>query len=206
MNWEEHRMTVRVLSVPTALCALAFLLVGGAAAQGKLHDGWYQIAMADMRGAFSFQMPQEPKFQPMKNAPGAGRKYTTLVWSTQFDDGAYEARMFVLPPDVDVMNPRRNLQMILDSDAALLKGGKFASFDWKEGQGLTEVDAVGRTADGRDMRVHSAIKGSRGFTLTYIGRAGSTRSADVNRFIASVRFHSGEGDSTAVPQAPGRKP
>jgi hypothetical protein len=39
------------------------------------------------------------------------------------------------------------------------------------------------------MRVYSAMKGLRVFTLTYLGAAGSASAADVNRFIGSVRVH-----------------
>jgi len=146
--------------------------------------------MATTAGHFSFQLPgRPPKPRSVQRVSGAGTKYTVLIWSAVFDGGAYQVQMATLPRNVDVTNPRHNLQATLDGDATLLKGGKFASTEWKEDQGLTAVDAVGRTISGRDMRVYSAMKGLRVFTLTYLGAAGSASAADVNRFIGSVRVH-----------------
>ena len=192
-------MSAHAMSLPAALWTLAFFLVGGAAAQDrgpgnipalraekKLDDGWYQIAMAWGALHFSFQLPRAPKYRT-----GSG----VHNWFVQFDvEEAYQGQMSSFRRDFDVTNPRRLIQKSLDADAKMLEGGKFESVDWREYQGnnnqiITAAEAVGRTFSGHHMRVYSAMKGPWVFALIYVGPAGSAHSANVNRFIESVRIY-----------------
>jgi hypothetical protein len=100
-------------------------------------------------------------------------------------DLAYVAQTAVYPADVNVSNPRTNLQVGLDNAAKNMEGGKWASIDWSTRQGLTAVDATG-VRQGLAIRSYSVMKGRQIFTLTYAGPAGTARAPDADRFIGSL--------------------
>jgi hypothetical protein len=176
-------MSTHAMSLPAALCALALFLIGGAVAQ----DAWHTMTGPDE--SFTVEMPQAPKYLTAPNASGAGTSYTMHIYAVELDgDRTYLVSTSVLPRDVDVKNPRRNLQDGLDLAATRLEGGKYTSLDWKQHQGLTAFDAVGRTRSGREIRTYGVLKGQRAITLTYVSAPGTVRSPDVNRFIASLRI------------------
>ena len=163
---------------------LLSLALGDAAAQRAWHT------MTGQDASFTVELPQAPECQTMQSASGAGTSCTTHIYGASNLDGdrTFMVSTAVLPGDVDVSNPRRRLQAGLDAAATRIEGGKHASVDWKQHQGLTAFDAVGRTRSGRDIRTFGVTKGSRLITLTYVGVPGSAASADVNRFIASLRI------------------
>jgi hypothetical protein len=102
-------------------------------------------------------------------------------------DLAYVVQTAIYPADVDISKPRATLQVALDNAARNMDGGKWASVDWPAWQGLTAYDAIG-VRQGSAIRSFSTMKGRQIVTLVYGGPAGSARSPDADRFVASLRM------------------
>jgi hypothetical protein len=136
--------------------------------------------------SFTAELPTAPAYTttPMKTSAGSG--YTMHQYLLEQGAVAYVVQTAVYPADVNVSNHRANLQGGLDNAARNMEGGKWASIGWTTHQGLTAVDAVG-VRDSHAIRSYSVMKGRQIVTLTYAGPAGSARTADVDRFIGSLR-------------------
>jgi hypothetical protein len=160
-----------------ASCALALLATGGATAPSR----WQTFtAPTPGGGSFSVDFPQAPKYQ---STP------VVHMWSAQIDyDTALMVAVAIFPLDVSAAQARRVLEGSLKALAPRMENGKWANVDWKQHQGLLAFDAVGRTHTGRETRIYSVMKGTRVFSLTYVGLAGSAQSDDVNRFFASLKI------------------
>jgi hypothetical protein len=138
-------------------------------------------------GTFSAELPSVPKYSTQRVATGTGSLYVVHQYLLEQGDTAFIVQTAVYPDDINVSNPRVNLQGGLDNLAKGMEGAKWASIDWVTHQGLTASDAVG-ARNGHAVRSFSVMKGLHVFTLLYAGTPGSARSADVNRFIASLRL------------------
>jgi len=147
-------------------------------------SAWQAVPGAD-RG-FAAEMPAAPKYSSVEMKTNSGSNYAMHQYLLELGDTAYVVQTAVYPDDVNVSNPRINLQGGLDNAAKNMDGGKWASVDWLTHQGSTASDAVGVRA-GNAVRTFSVMKGRQIFTLTYAGPAGTARSADVNRFVGSLR-------------------
>jgi hypothetical protein len=145
---------------------------------------WHTIAGADK--SFTADVPAAPKYTAVQMKTGAGAVYTMHQYLLEQGDIAYVVQTAVYPAEVNVSNPRANLQGGLDNAAKNMEGGKWASIDWLTHQGLTAVNAVGVRA-GNAIRSFSVLKGRQIFTLTYAGPPGTAQSPDVDRFVASLR-------------------
>jgi hypothetical protein len=143
-------------------------------------------AMAGPDRSFTAELPAEPKYSttPMRTSAGSG--YVMHQYLVEQGDVAYVIQTAVYPADVNVSNHRANLQGGLDNAAKNMEGGKWANVGWTTHQGLTAVDAVG-VRDNHAIRSYSVMKGRQIVTLTYAGPAGSARTADVDRFVGSLR-------------------
>ncbi len=147
-------------------------------------SAWQAVPGAD-RG-FAAEMPAAPKYSSVEMKTNSGSNYAMHQFLLELGDTAYVVQTAVYPDDVNVSNPRINLQGGLDNAAKNMDGGKWASVDWLTHQGSTASDAVGVRA-GNAVRTFSVMKGRQIFTLTYAGPPGTARSADVNRFVGSLR-------------------
>jgi hypothetical protein len=145
---------------------------------------WHTMTGPDR--SFTAELPAAPAYTttPMKTSAGSG--YTMHQYLVEQGAVAYVVQTAVYPADVNVSNHRANLQGGLDNAAKNMEGGKWASVGWTTHQGLTAVDAVG-VRDSHAIRSFSVMKGRQIVTLTYAGPAGSARTADVDRFIGSLR-------------------
>ena len=83
--------------------------------------------------------------------------------------------------------PAVNLQGGLDNAAKNMEGGKWVSVDWLTHQGSVASGCRRVRGSGNAIRSFSVMKGRQIFTLTYAGPPGTARSADVNRFVGSLR-------------------
>lgn len=146
---------------------------------------WHTVAAAD--GSFSAELPSEPQYSTQRVATGTGSLYVIHQYLLEQGDAAFIVQTAVYPDDINVSNPRVNLQGGLDNLAKGMEGAKWASVDWVSLQGLTAADAVG-ARNGHAVRSFSVMKGRQVFTLIYAGTPGTARSPDVNRFIASLRL------------------
>lgn len=136
---------------------------------------------------FTAEMPAAPKYSTTEMKTGTGSLYTVNQYLLEQGDVAYIVQAATYPDDINVANPRVNLQGGLDNLAKSMEGGKWASVDWVTHQGLTASDAVG-VRSGHAIRSFSVMKGRQVFTLIYAGAPGTARSDDVNRFISSLRI------------------
>ena len=192
-------MTTRKKSLLAAALGVAALILGhgalGQPAQTSPGAASAPPASADsvawhtMTGpdrSFTTDLPAAPKHTATQMRTGAGSNYTMHQYLLEQGAVAYVVQTATYPADVNVSNHRTNLQGGLDNAAKNMEGGKWASVGWLTHQGQTAVDAVG-VRGGHAIRSFSVMKGRQIVTLTYAGPAGSARSDDVNRFVASLR-------------------
>lgn len=177
----------------SVLAAIALMLAQDAGAQNTAPTAeggapapaqWQTVAGAN-RG-FSADMPAAPQYKPVPMKTAAGSVYTMHQYLLEQGNVAFVAQTAVYPDDVNVSNPKVNLQGGLDNAAKNMEGGKWISIDWLTHQGSVASDAVG-SREGNAIRSFSVMKGRQIFTLTYAGPPGTARSADVNRFVGSLR-------------------
>ena len=136
--------------------------------------------------SFTADLPAAPKYTTTQMKTGTGSVYTVHQYLLEQGDVAYIVQAATYPEDINVSNPRTNLQGGLDNLAKSMEGAKWTSVDWVTHQGLTATDAVGARS-GHAIRSFSVMKGRQVFTLIYAGAPGTARSADVNRFVGSLR-------------------
>ena len=146
--------------------------------------GWQTVTGPD--SSFTAELPAAPKYTASRVATGTGSLYTVHQYLLEQGDVAYIVQSAVYPDDINVTNPRLNLQGGLDNLAKGMEGSKWGSIDWVTHQGMTAADAVG-LKNGHAIRSFSLMKGRQVFTLIYAGTPGTARSADVNRFVGSLR-------------------
>jgi hypothetical protein len=145
---------------------------------------WQTVAGPDR--SFTADLPASPSYTAAQVRTGSGSLYMLHQYLLEMGEVAYIVQTGVYPDDINVSNPRINLQGGLDNLAKGMEGGRWASVDWVTHQGLTAADAVG-LKNGRAIRSFAVMKGRQVFTLIYAGAPGTARSADVNRFIGSLR-------------------
>jgi len=136
--------------------------------------------------SFTAELPAPPTYTTTEMKTATGSLYTVHQYLLEQGDVAYIVQTATYPEDINVSNPRTNLQGGLDNLAKSMEGARWISVDWVFHQGLTASDAVG-TRSGHAIRSFSVMKGRQVFTLIYAGEPGTARSADVNRFVASLR-------------------
>jgi hypothetical protein len=155
-----------------------------AAAASPQPSQWQTVAGPDR--SFTADLPATPKYSATQVRTGSGSLYMLHQYLLEMGEVAYIVQTGVYPDDINVSNPRINLQGGLDNLAKGMEGGKWVSVDWVTHQGLTAADAVG-LKNGRAIRSLAVVKGRQVFTLIYAGAPGTARSADVNRFVGSLR-------------------
>jgi len=182
------KMTTWRLGLAVLALVVMTLVVGRSAlGQGQGATGeaqWHTITGPDK--SFTADMPAAPKYTATQMKTGAGTMYTMHQYLLEQGDVAYVVQSAVYPTEVNVTNPRANLQGGLDNAAKNMEGGKWGSVDWVTYQGQTGVSATG-VRGGHAIRSFSVLKGRQIFTLTYAGPAGTAQSPDVARFVNSLR-------------------
>ena len=98
------------------------------------------------------------------------------------------AQTALYPADVDVSQPRTNLQSALDDRAQRLVGGKWTKVEWRDVQGAPAAESTGSVAGGGVLRQLVLLKGSRYVSLACLGPADALRTPDVERFFKSLRL------------------
>jgi hypothetical protein len=167
------------------LAAVLALLALLSAAVAPAQEAWH--IMTGPEQSFTADLPAAPKYTAQQMKTGTGSLYTMHQYVLERGEVAFVVQTATYPSDINVANPRNNLQGGLDNAAKNMEGGKWASVDWVAHQGLTAVDAVG-VRGGHAIRSYSVMKGRQIVTLTYAGPAGTARADDVNRFVASLRL------------------
>jgi hypothetical protein len=175
-------MCLRGARLPAAVAIAAVLVIAWTA---SAQDAWHTMTGPDR--SFTADLPIAPKYTPQKMQTATGTAYTMHQYMVEQGATAYVVQSAVYPPDVKVDTPETNLKAGIENAAKKMEGGKWSTIDWVTHQGLVAVDAIGNRS-GHEVRSFSVIKGRQIYTLTYAGPTGTARSAEVNRFIGSLRI------------------
>jgi hypothetical protein len=100
----------------------------------------------------------------------------------------FVAQTALYPADVDVRQPRLNLQSALDDRAQRLQGGKWTKVEWREVQGAPATESVGPVPGGSVLRQLVVLKGRRYVSLAYLAPADALRTPEAERFFKSLRL------------------
>jgi hypothetical protein len=148
-------------------------------------QAWHTVT--GLNSSFNVDMPGPPKYSTPEMRTSAGSTYTMHQHLFESGPRAFVAQTAVYPNDVNVSNPRANLQGGLDNAAKNMEGGKWISIAWLTHQGSLASDAVG-SKGGNAIRSFSVMKGRQIFTFTYAGPIGTHHSQDVERFLRSLHI------------------
>jgi hypothetical protein len=149
---------------------------------------WYAVRGADR--SFIVDMPGEPVYKLIDTTSPAGTRFVSHSYSLDRGNISFVAQTALLPPDIDVRQPRQTLEGILDDRAQRLEGRKWTRVDWRDLQGVPAVESVGSIPGGRVLRQLVLLKGRRTVSLAYLAPAAELRSPEAERFLGSLRLMS----------------
>jgi len=147
---------------------------------------WYAVRGPD--NAFIVDMPGEPIYKVIDTVSAGGTKFVYHSYSLDYRGLSFAAQTALYPADVDVRQPRLNLQFVLDDRAQRLAGGKWTKVDWREVSGAPAAESTGSVAGDNVLRQLVLLKGRRYVSLACLGPADSLRTPDVERFFKSLRL------------------
>jgi hypothetical protein len=162
--------------------SLAMVAAGEAAAQ----TGW--IVVQDNDNAFLVDMPGRPIYRVIDTTTPAGTAFVYHSYSLEYRRLSFVAQTALYPADVDVRQPRLNLQSALDDRAQRLAGSKWTQVDWKSVQGAPAVESTGPLPGGNGLRQLVVLKGHRYVSLGYMAPADAMRAPEAERFFRSLRL------------------
>lgn len=164
--------------------ALPVLLAAGEAAAQLA--AWYPLEGADK--SFFVEMPGAPVYKILDTASPNGTPFVYHSYSLEYRRLSFVAQTALYPADVDVRQPRLNLQSALDDRAQRLAGGKWTQVDWKSVQGAPAVESTGPLPGGNALRQLVVLKGSRYVSLGYMAPADALRAPEAEGFFRSLRL------------------
>jgi hypothetical protein len=167
-----------VLVLPLAMAAVPALA----------QSTWYAVRGADR--SFVVDMPGEPIYKVIDAASPGGVRYANHSYSLDTGRLSFVAQTALYPSGIDLSDPRRALQALLDDRATRLEGGKWTRVDWRQVQGLPAVESIGPAQGGRLLRQLELLRGRRIVSVACLGAAESVRGPEAERFFASLRFPS----------------
>jgi hypothetical protein len=175
--------------------ALALATTGGVAAQAQLkapppaqapQSVWYAVRGID--NSFIVDMPGEPVYKLIDTVSPGGTKFVYHSYSLDDRRLSFVAQTALYPADVDVRQPKLNLQSVLDDRAQRLAGGKWTKIDWREVSGAPAAESIGSVPGGSLLRQLVLLKGRRYVSLACLGPADALRTPEVERFFRSLRL------------------
>ena len=175
--------------------ALALATAGGVAAQAQLkpppppqtpQSVWYAVRGVD--NSFIVDMPGEPVYKLIDTVSPGGTKFVYHSYSLDDRRLSFVAQTALYPADVDVRQPKLNLQSVLDDLAQRLAGGKWTKIDWREVSGAPAAESIGSVPGGSLLRQLVLLKGRRYVSLACLGPADALRTPEVERFFRSLRL------------------
>jgi hypothetical protein len=164
---------------------LALLLVLAAGEIGA-QSVWYAVRGADR--SFIVDMPGEPVYKVIDTVSPAGTRFVYHSYSLDLGRLSFVAQTALYPADIDVRQPKANLQAILDNRAQRLEGRKWTRVDWREVQGAPAAESVGPVQGGRMLRQLVLLKGRRYVSLAYLAPSDALRTTESERFFGSLRL------------------
>jgi hypothetical protein len=159
------------------------LLAADAAAQSA---SWFPVEGADK--SFFVEMPGAPVYKVLDTVSAGGAPFVYHSYSLEYRRLSFVAQSALYPADVDVRQPKVNLQSALDDRAQRLAGAKWTSVDWKTVQGAPAVESIGPLAGGNALRQLVLLKGRRYVSLGYLAPADAMRAPEAERFFRSLRL------------------
>ncbi|TAJ95472.1 MAG: hypothetical protein EPO41_09550 [Reyranella sp.] len=165
------------LALPVAL------LAADAAAQSA---SWFPVEGADK--SFFVEMPGAPVYKVLDTVSAGGTPFVYHSYSLEYRRLSFVAQSALFPADVDVRQPKVNLQSALDDRALRLAGAKWTSVDWKTVQGAPAVESTGPLAGGNALRQLVVLKGRQYVSLGYLAPADALRAPEAERFFRSLRL------------------
>ncbi len=167
----------------TFLALPVVLLAADAAAQSA---SWFPVEGADK--SFFVEMPGAPVYKVLDTVSAGGTPFVYHSYSLEYRRLSFVAQSALYPADVDVRQPKLNLQSAIDDRAQRLAGGKWTSVDWKTLQGAPAVESVGPLAGGNALRQLVVLKGRQYVSLGYLAPADAMRAPEAERFFRSLRL------------------
>ncbi|CAN5764578.1 hypothetical protein BH11PSE3_BH11PSE3_02380 [soil metagenome] len=147
---------------------------------------WYAVRGVD--NSFYVDMPGEPVYKVIDTRSPDGAAFAYHSYSLEVRGLSFVTQTALYPADVDVRQPRLNLQSVLDDRAQRLAGGKWTSIEWRDLQGTPAVESVGAIAGGKLLRQLVLLKGRRFVSLAYLAPANALRTPEAERFFKSLRM------------------
>ena len=166
--------------------ALLVLPLAVAASELSAQSTWYAVRGPDH--AFIVDMPGEPVYKLIDTVSPGGTKFVYHSYSLDDRRLSFVAQTALYPADVDVRQPKLNLQSVLDDLAQRLAGGKWTKIDWREVSGAPAAESIGSVPGGSLLRQLVLLKGRRYVSLACLGPADSLRTPEVERFFKSLRL------------------
>lgn len=154
-------------------------------------DAWAQAAWIAVQGAdnaFLVEMPGQPVYKVIDTVSPGGTAFVYHSYSLEYRRLAFVAQTALYPADVDVRQPKLNLQSVLDDRALRLQGGKWTKIDWRDVQGAPAAESVGPVPGGSVLRQLVLLKGRRYVSLAYLAPADALRTPEADRFFKSLRL------------------
>jgi len=161
-------------------------MAAGAARAQAQQTIWFAVRGADH--SFIVDMPGEPVYKLIDTASPGGTRFVYHSYSLDYRRLAFVAQTALYPADVDVRQPKSNLQSVLDDRAQRLAGGKWTKIDWREVQGAPAADSVGPIQGGSVLRQLVLLKGRRYVSLACLAPADALRTPEAERFFQSLRL------------------
>lgn len=161
----------------------AVLLAAEAVAQSA---SWFPVEGADK--SFFVEMPGAPVYKVLDTVSAGGTPFVYHSYSLEYRRLSFVAQSALYPADVDVRQPKLNLQSAIDDRAQRLAGGKWTSVDWKTVQGAPAVESTGPLAGGNALRQLVVLKGRQYVSLGYLAPADALRAPEAERFFRSLRL------------------
>ncbi len=147
---------------------------------------WYAVRGADH--SFIVDMPGEPVYKVLDTRSPGGTPFVYHSYSLDYRRLSFVAQTALYPADVDVRQPRLNLQSALDDRAQRLQGGKWTKVEWREVQGTPAAELVGTVPGGSVLRQLVLLKGRRYVSLACLAPADASSTPEVARFFKSLRL------------------
>ena len=166
--------------------AFAALPLAMAAGEAAAQSTWYAVRGPDH--SFIVDMPGEPVYKVIDTRSAGGTAFAYHSYSLEYRRLSFVAQTALYPADVDVRQPKLNLQSVLDDRAQRLAGGKWTSVDWRDVQGAPAAESVGSVQGGSVLRQLLVLKGRRYVSLAYLAPADSLRTPEADRFFKSLRL------------------
>ena len=168
--------------------AFVVLPLAMAAGEAIAQSTWYAVRGVDH--SFIVDMPGEPVYKIIDTRSPGGTTFAYHSYSLEYRGLSFVAQTALYPADVDVRQPRLNLQSVLDDRAQRLQGGKWTSVNWREVQGAPAAESIGSVQGGNVLRQLVLLKGRRYVSLAYLAPANALRTPEAERFFGSLRFGS----------------